>query len=124
MKQLIGLLSLFILMACGHGKHTDDRRMIDLSKVDFIKICRQVDAAQNCKLFNNEQANLFVKKWNKAKLDGPYKLNPKYVIEITFKDNEKRIFRINGKYIDEQGSGWCFDLGDSTYIEQVWTNTK
>lgn len=123
MKQLIGLLSLFIFMACGHGKHTDDRRMIDLSKVDFIKICRQQDTAQNCKLLTNEQAHLFVKKWNKSKSTGPCKYIVLYWIKVMFKDGTERIFRLNGKDIKSEDD-WCYDLDDSQYIEQLWTNTK
>lgn len=129
MKQLVGLLPLFILMACGRAKTEDDKHSIDRSKVDFIEICnhrsRLTDSVQSiCKQLNSEQVSIFIKKWNKAKFGGIYKLNPRYVIRVTFKDNKKRSFRINGGYVDEQASGWCFDLGDSTYIEQLWTNAK
>lgn len=123
MKQLISLLPLFILMACGRTKTKDDRQIIDISKIDSIKICRKEDTAQNCKLLTSEQANVFAKKWNKAASTGPCKYIPLYWIELTLKDNTKRSFRVNGPDIKGEGD-WCFDLGDSTYIEQLWTNAK
>lgn len=128
MKQLIVLSFLLVLTACWRTKTVDDKHAIDISSVDFVEICnhpRLTDSVQSiCKQLNSEQGSMFVKKWNKAKFGGIYKLNPRYVIRVTFKDNKKRSFRINGGYVDEQASGWCFDLGDSTYMEQLWINTK
>ena len=130
MRQLTIILTIFIstiLTACGQTKSIDDKQAIDLTTVDFIEIRNhsgQADTIQTIrKRLTNEQTKLFVDKWNTAKSNGPCKYIVLYWVDVTFKDKTKRTFRVNGKNIKEKNDQ-CFDLGDSKYIEQLWTKSK
>ena len=130
MRQLTIILTLFIttiLTACGQTKSFGDKKVIDLTTVDFIEIRNhsgQADTIQTVrKRLTNEQAKLFIDKWNNAKSNGPCKYIVLYWIDITMKDGTKRTFRINGENIKESND-YCFDLGDNKFAETLWTMTK
>lgn len=130
MRQLTIILTLFIttnLTACGQTKFFVYKKVIDLTTVDFIEIRNQSGQAHTiqtlCKRLTNEQAKLFIDKWNNAKSNGPCKYIVLYLVDITMKDGTKRTFRINGKNIKESND-YCFDLGDKKYVETLWTMTK
>ena len=130
MRQLTIILTLFIttiLTACGQTKSFGAKKVIDLTTVDFIEIRNhsgQADTIQTVrKRLTNEQAKLFIDKWNNAKSNGPCKNIVLYWVDITMKDGTKRTFRINGKNIKESND-YCFDLGDNKYAETLWTMTK
>jgi len=130
MRQLTIILTLFIttiLTNCGQTKSFGDKKVIDLTSVDFIEIRNQsgqADTIQNLrKRLTNEQAKLFIDKWNNAKSNGLCKYIVLYWVDITMKDGTKRTFRINGKNIKESND-YCFDLGDNKYSETLWTMTK
>ena len=130
MKHLIFILTLYIstiFTACGQTKSIGAKQSIDLTTVDFIEIRKQSGQADtiqtNRKRLTNEQNILFVDKWNAGNSNGPCKFIVLYWVDITFKDKTKRTFRVNGKNIKEK-SDFCFDLGNSKYIEQLWRKTK
>ena len=130
MRQLIILLTIFIstiLTTCGQSKSIGNKQAIKLTTVDFIEIRNHSGQADTIKTIRkrlaNEQTKLFVDKWNTAESNGPCKYIVLYWVDITFKDKTKRTFRVNGKNIKEKNDQ-CFDLGDSKYMEHLWTKTK
>lgn len=104
-----------------------DKQTIDISTVDFIEISNhpgQINTVETLrKRLTNEQAKIFINKWNNAKSNGHCKYIVLYWVDITFKNGAKRTFRINEKNIKEQNDV-CFDLGDSNYITQLWALTE
>ncbi|MCX6146669.1 MAG: hypothetical protein NTW25_05380 [Candidatus Kapabacteria bacterium] len=126
MRQLTIIIALFItiiITACDYTKFFDDKKIIDLTTVDFIEI-RNTYRQENfnhteIKRLTNEQAEVFIDKWNNAKPKGPCKYAYIFSINVTFKDGTKRTFIINGKSIKESSDN-CFDLGDNNYAETLW----
>ena len=108
-------------------KSIGDKQPIDYLTVDFIELHNQsvkVDTVSaNSKKLTIEQAKIFIDKWNRSKAIGLYKFITLYRVDITFKDGTKRSFRINGKNIKEN-TDYCFDLGDSQFIERLWSQIK
>jgi len=114
------------LTACGqtNNKPNFEKVKLDIETVDFIEITNRVqsDTSLNpTKGLSNEQINLFVEKFNSSKSNGLRKAIPLYFVDVHLKDGTKRKFRINGQYIKENDD-YFFDLGDSEFIESIWTN--
>lgn len=122
-KYFIFLLSLLILMnSCGQfsEKLYTNKQKIILENVEFINIRKQVSDSAHC--LNSNQCSAFVDKWNNAEYTGLGIYMASYVIEVKLKDGEYRSFRINGASIKEN-TDYCFDLGDSKFIEALWINS-
>jgi hypothetical protein len=131
MKQMriLTIILITCLTACAQTKtrSVDDKKIIDLKTVDNIKI-RNHSVQEDTlpiltKQLASEQIKKFVDKWNTAKSIGPSIFVAHYVINITLKDGSTRTFRINGQSIKENND-WCFDLGDTKFIEQLWNETE
>jgi hypothetical protein len=103
------------------------KQTIDYSTVDFITIRSKSEPGDTSKLIDkrlsNEQAQVFVEKWNHSEAIGPCKFVVLYWIDINFKDGSKRTFRVNGKTIKEQAD-FCFEFNDDKFIETLWTKIK
>ncbi len=128
MRQLSFILILIIsttFTACEQTKSKSyfEKINIDIELVDFIEIkntAGQSDTLENqTKPLTNNQKKLFVEKFNSSKFNGQRKAIPLYFIDVHFKDETKRSFRINGQYIKENNE-YCFDLGDGSLIESIW----
>lgn len=129
MKHFAYVLTFIIsttLTACGQTKIKSnfEKSKIDIEAVDFIEInnkSEQLDTIQSDKkLLTEIQKNEFVNKWNNSKSVGPIKSMTKYFITIHFKDGATRKLRGNGQYLKE-GNDFGFDLGDSKFLESIWT---
>jgi hypothetical protein len=131
MKQMriLTIIMITCLTACAQIKtrSVDDKKTIDLTTVDNIKIKNQSVQEDTLpiliKQLTSQQIKIFVDKWNNAKSMGPSIFVALFMIDITFVNGSKRTFRINGQSIKENND-WCFDLGDSKYIEQLWNETE
>ena len=132
MRQLTYILTFIlsiVLLACGQTKtkSTGNKENIDLTTVDNIELRKhlyQKDSLNlNLKILTGEQSIWLVDKWNNAKPKGLCKYFPTYWLRIHFKDSMERTFRINGQSIKESND-YCYDLGDSKYLEQLWTQAK
>jgi hypothetical protein len=128
-RQLTYILTFIIsttLTACGQTKTKSnfEKSKIDIETVDFIEInnkSEQLDTIQlDKKLLTEKQKKEFVNKWNNSKSVGPIKSITRYFITIHFKDGTTRKFWGSGQYLKE-GNDFGFDLGDSKYLETLWT---
>jgi hypothetical protein len=115
------------LTACGQTetKSNFEKSKIDIETVDFIEInnkSEQLDTIQlDKKILTEKQKIEFVNNWNNSKSVGPIKSMKKIFINVHFKDGTNRKFNGNGQYLKE-GNDFGFDLGDSKFLESIWTD--
>jgi hypothetical protein len=110
-----------------NAKTVNDKRTIDPATVDFVRIRKHTDGKDTLltmeKQLSPVQVLEFVQKWNDSRPKGTCKYITRYALEVTLKDKSKRTFRVNGASIKET-TDYGYDLGDTTYVEKLWTGIK
>lgn len=96
--------------------------MIDLKAVDSITI-KRYQATNHTMIhrpikLTDSQAKIIIDTWKNAKATGLRKYLPVFEMIVFLTGNQTRNFRINANNIKED-KDWCYDLGDSDFIEKL-----
>jgi len=125
-----GLTIIFaVIIGCRHtdSKVFGDKALIDQSSVTSVaitKIIRMPDTSKSIqKYLTKEQIISFTDKWNNATDEELIKYMPTFLIEIHFKNNSTRMFRVNGWHIKEKND-WSYDVKDKGFFENLFSEAS
>ncbi|WP_162126350.1 hypothetical protein [Flavobacterium phycosphaerae] len=125
MKQLKIVTSTIFILAfmVSHGqikaKTNLNKNTLNFNQINYIEIRNSSLAKSTAKRLTTRQTKSFIVTFNKAPESGIYKFIVHYWVDVYLKNGSKRVFRVNGAHIKEEGDN-CFNLGDKNYLKTLW----
>jgi hypothetical protein len=122
-------LTASLITACGQTKKQSliEKKSIDIERVDRIEISKRAIPPDTTKyalkVLSDEQAKLFIDKWNHTDNPELRKYLPSYNLTIYLKSGALRHFRIGGKFIKENND-YCLDFGDEKFFADFFSNSS
>lgn len=120
MKLINLILIILFTTSCFQLKKGNAHKMsIDKDSIEFVSIKKQLNASDSIYFLTNKEIQQIVYELNNSKYKGLYKMIPKFLVHINFKNDSVRTFRTNGKLIKENND-FTYSLSTPLLIADLW----
>lgn len=122
--KFISIVFIGLCLSCSIGKKANNNKVnIDYDLIDFVSIKKEKFASDSIYFLSKEEIQNLINEWNNSEYKGVYKMTPNYWIQINFKNDSIRHFRVNKNLIKEK-SDCTYSLSNSNLISNLWKKSE